>query len=130
MPELYEALAAALNKEQGIAMATVVSGPEYVGAKLLIYPDHTVRGTLGLPALDALVIPDAEEAMWKGDPRIYSYVLESMTAPQSFDVFIEGFPPAPELIIIGAGHIAIPLTTIAKALQDRKSTRLNSSHRL
>jgi xanthine dehydrogenase accessory factor len=43
-------------------------------------------------------------------------VFESTTAPQTFEVFIEGFPPSPELIIIGAGHIAITLTTIAKAL--------------
>lgn len=116
MPELYEALKEALNKEQGIAMATLVSGPEHVGTKLLVYPDHTVHGTLGLAALDALVIADAEEAIWRSDPRIHTYTLEGMTAPQSFDVFIEGFPPPPELIIIGAGHIAISLTTIAKAL--------------
>jgi xanthine dehydrogenase accessory factor len=116
MPELYEALYEALNKEQGIAMATLVSGPAYVGAKLLVYPDHTVQGTLGLPTLDGLVIPDAEQAIWRSEPRIHTYVLEGTTMPQSFDVFIEGFPPSPELIIIGAGHIAISLTTIAKAL--------------
>jgi xanthine dehydrogenase accessory factor len=116
MPERYEPLKDALNKEQGIAVATLLSGPEYVGAKLLIYPDHTVQGTLGLPALDALVIPDATQAIWRSDPHIHTYTLEDTTAPQSVDVFIEGFPPPPELIIIGAGHIAIPLTTIAKAL--------------
>src|SRR6516225_8888662 len=102
MPELYKALKEALHKEQAIAIATLVSGPEYVGAKLLVYPDHTVHGTLGLPALDTLVIPAAEQAIWRGEPRTHSYILESTTAPQSFDVFIEGFPPSPELIIIGA----------------------------
>jgi xanthine dehydrogenase accessory factor len=116
MSELYEELKAALNKEQGIAMATVVSGPGHIGAKLLVYPDHSVHGTLGLPALDALVISDAEQAIWSSDPRIHTYVFESTTGPQTFEVFIEGFPPSPELIIIGAGHIAITLTTIAKAL--------------
>lgn len=116
MSGLYEALKTALNQEQGIAMATLVSGLGDVGAKLLVHADQTVHGTLGLPALDALAIADAKEAIWRGDPRIYTYVLEGMTAPQSFDVFIEGFPPAPELIIIGAGHVAISLTTIAKAL--------------
>jgi xanthine dehydrogenase accessory factor len=116
LPELHEALKDTLNKEQGIAMATLVSGPEYVGAKLLVYPDHTVQGTLGLPTLDALVIPDAKQAIWRSDPHIHSYILEGMTTPQNVDVFIEGFPPPPELIIIGAGHIAISLTTIAKAL--------------
>ncbi len=119
MSELYEELKAALNAEQGIAMATLVSGPGHIGAKLLVYPDETVHGTLGLPALDALVIPAAEQAIWSSDPRLHSYVLEGTTAPQTFAVFIEGFPPSPELIIVGAGHIAIPLTTIAKALNYR-----------
>jgi|SRR5437762_1038309 len=116
MPELYEELKEALHKEQGIAMATLLSGPGHVGAKILIYPDKTVHGTLGSPTLDALVIPDAEQAIWRSEPRIYTYILESTTVPQTFDIFIEGFPPSPELIIIGAGHIAISLTTIAKAL--------------
>jgi xanthine dehydrogenase accessory factor len=116
MPELYEELKAALTKEQGIAMATLVSGPGHVGAKLLVYPDKTVHGTLGLPTLDALVIPDTEQAIWKSDPRIYTYTLDSAATTQTFEVFVEGFSPSPELIIVGAGHISIPLTTIAKAL--------------
>jgi xanthine dehydrogenase accessory factor len=116
MPELYEELKAALTKEQGIAMATLVSGPGHVGAKLLVYPDKTVHGTLGLPTLDALVIPDTEQAIWKSDPRIYTYTLDSAATTQTFEVFVEGFSPSPELIVVGAGHISIPLTTIAKAL--------------
>jgi xanthine dehydrogenase accessory factor len=112
MSKLYEELKTILHKEQGVAMATLVNGSEHIGAKLLVYPNKTVHGTLGLPALDALVIPDAEHAIWSSDPRIYTYILANAT----FDVFIEGFPPSPELIIVGAGHIAIPLTTIANAL--------------
>jgi len=119
MPTLYEELKAALNNEQGIAMATLVSGPGPVGAKLLVYPDETVHGTLGSSPLDALAIPDTEQAIWRGDPRIHTYVLEGATGAQTFEVFIEGFPPSPELIIIGAGHIAIALTAIAKVLNYR-----------
>src|SRR3712207_8575618 len=44
------------------------------------------------------------------------------------DVFIETFPPPPTLLIFGAVHVAQPLSRFAKALGDRKSTRLNSSH--
>jgi xanthine dehydrogenase accessory factor len=116
MSELYEKLKNALKQEQPIAMATLVHGPGHVGAKLLTYPDHTVHGTLGLSALDVLVIPDAEKAIWSSDPHIHTYTLQDQTGPQTFGVFIEGFPPSPELIIIGAGHIAIPLTMIARAL--------------
>jgi len=113
MSGLYDELKTMLEREKGVALATVVGGPEYVGNKLLVFPDRTVHGTLGLASLDERTLDDAERAIWNGNAHIHSYSLETA---QSFDVFIEGFPPPPSLIIIGAGHIAIPLTTIAKTL--------------
>lgn len=115
MNDLYEKLKNALNQKQGIAQATVVSGPAHIGAKLLVFPDKTAHGTLGLPELDERARTDAERAIWSGTATISSYTFTT-NETQQFDVFIEGFPPPPTLIIVGAGHIAIPLTTIAKAL--------------
>jgi len=98
-----------------------VRGPDHIGAKLLIFPGATTQGTLGSTELDTLVVHDAERAIWTGDARTNSYNLETGEASeaQSFDIFIEGFPPPPALIIVGAGHIAIPLTTFAKTLNYR-----------
>ena len=118
MNELYEELKNLLNQKQGVALATVVSGPEHVGAKLLIFPDKTVHGTSGLAELDEKVRVDAERAIWSGTATTSSYTLTG-DETQQFDVFIEGFPPPPTLIIVGAGHIAIPLTTFAKTLNYR-----------
>ncbi len=117
MSGIYEELKDLLAREKGAALATVVRGPEHVGAKLLVFPDKTTHGTLGLAALDAVVTEDAERAIWNGDANTHTYTLE--TGLQPYDVFIEGFPPTPELIIVGAGHIAIPLTTFAKTLNYR-----------
>ncbi len=114
MSGLYEALKAQILHEQGAALATLVRGAEHVGTKLLLFPDKTTNGTLGIPALDALALIDAERAMWQGAAGIHTYTLTTTNA--SYDVFIEGFPPPPSLIIVGAGHIAIPLTTFAKTL--------------
>jgi xanthine dehydrogenase accessory factor len=120
MSGLYEELKDRLSQEKGVALATVVRGAQHVGAKLLIFPDKTVHGTLGLSALDTRVIEDAEHAIWNGDAQTHTYIVEDEQGETlSFDVFIEGFPPPPSLIIVGAGHIAIPLTTFAKTLNYR-----------
>src|SRR5436190_8858453 len=119
MSGLYEELKDLLAQEKGVALATVVRGPDHVGAKLLVLPGKKTGGTLGNETLDAIVLEDAERAIWNGEAGTHTYTVESETGALPFDVFIEGFPPPPTLIIVGAGHIAIPLTTIAKALNYR-----------
>jgi xanthine dehydrogenase accessory factor len=119
MSGLYEALKDRLNQEKGVALATVVRGAEHIGAKLLVFPGKRTEGTLGNAQLDASVVEDAERAIWNGEAGTHTYSIESSTGTLPFDVFIEGFPPPPTLIIVGAGHIAIPLTTYAKTLNYR-----------
>ncbi len=119
MSGVYEALKDLLDQEKGAALATLVRGDEHVGAKLLVLPGKKSSGSLGNAALDALVLEDAGHAIWSGDASIHTYKLESASGTQSYDVFVEGFPPPPMLIIVGAGHIAIPLTTFAKTLNYR-----------
>lgn len=116
MSGLYTELKEMLQQEKGVALATVVRGPAHTGAKLLVLPDGTAHGTLGSTTLDERVSVDAERAIWNAEARIHTYNIE---ATQPYEVFIEGFPPPPTLIIIGAGHIAIPLTTFAKTLNYR-----------
>src|SRR5690348_17924940 len=120
MSGLYEELKDQLKQEKGVALATVVRADEnmaeHIGAKLLVFPGKETEGTLGNAALDALVIEDAERTIWNGDAGTITYTVETDLGAMPFDVFIEGFPPPPTLIIVGAGHIAIPLTTFAKTL--------------
>jgi xanthine dehydrogenase accessory factor len=114
MSALYEELKQQLAQERGVALATLVrsSSGQGIGAKLLVFPDKSFHGSFGLPELEARVVEDAEQAIWIGEPGTRLYTLDE----QTFEVFIEGFPPPPRLIIVGAGHIAIPLTTFARTL--------------
>jgi xanthine dehydrogenase accessory factor len=116
MSGIFAQLTGQLKLEKGAALATVVRGPEHVGEKLLVLPEKRTQGTLGNAALDEQVTNDAERAIWTGDANTHTYNVDSNAGALSFDVFIEGFPPPPALIIVGAGHIAIPLTTFAKTL--------------
>jgi len=119
MGELYEEFKHRLGREQAMALATVVSGADDVGAKLLVLPGTQTRGSLGDAQLQQQVSADAQAAIWAGTASTRSYLIESAAGTRSYEVFIEGFPPPPRLIIIGAGHIAIPLTTFAKTLNYR-----------
>jgi xanthine dehydrogenase accessory factor len=123
MSGLYDELKDRLKQENGVALATIVRADEnmeeHIGAKLLVFPGKKTEGTLGNVALDALVVEDAERSIWNGDAGTITYTVETELGAMPFDVFIEGFPPPPTLIIVGAGHIAIPLTTFAKTLNYR-----------
>ena len=119
MSGLYEELEEYLKQDKAVALATVVRGEEHVGAKLLVLADKSRRGTLGYEALDDLVVEDAERAIWSGDAQTHTYAIEGPEGALAFDVFIEGFQPPPTLVIVGAGHIAIPLTTFARTLNYR-----------
>src|SRR5690348_4626452 len=138
MAEIYETLKASLARERPVALATLVGGagarasaasesaetqfpqaPAAVGvgpagAKLLAFQDGATQGTLGNERLDARVAEDARQMIWRGDAKTITYEDEAL--PEAAEVFIEAFPPPHKLVIVGAGHIAIPLTTFGKTL--------------
>ncbi len=114
MAELYETLKASLAQERPVALATLVDGPGTPGAKLLVLPEG-IQGTLGDAALDARVAKDAREMIARAENKTITYAPESGEASAA-EAFIETYPPPHKVVIVGAGHIAIPLTTFAKTL--------------
>src|SRR3989442_5938923 len=88
------------------AIVTRLDGP--VGAKLLVLDDGTVTGTLGDVALDERFTREAREAMAAGTSR--TLLLENTRA------FVHGLAPASLLLVVGASHVSMPLTDLAKVL--------------
>jgi xanthine dehydrogenase accessory factor len=118
---LFDSLKSYLADERLVATATVMAVPEgsaaEVGAKVIILPDGTTEGTLGVAALEAAVVADAVRAQYREESTRRDYRAELVGATEgAVDVFIEVFAPSPHLILFGGDHIAIPLTNYAKEL--------------
>lgn len=114
MTSPYAALAALLRNGQSASLATVVtSAVEGVlpGLKLLRPREGTAVGSIH-PDLDARVAADAERFLLEERSQIVAYTM--LAGP--VEVFLESFPPPMQLVIVGAVHVAIPLTNLGKML--------------
>jgi xanthine dehydrogenase accessory factor len=107
---IFDTLREAIATERPVALATVIEG-QPLGAKLLIDPNGA-QGSLGAAALDAQVQADARLLLDAETSESRSYT----SSQGAVTVLIEVYPPPPHLIIVGAVHTAIPLTTCAKQL--------------
>lgn len=88
------------------AIVTRLDGP--VGSKLLLLDDGTTTGTLGDAMLDERFGREAREAMAAGTSR--TLFIEGSRA------FVEVFAPAALLLVVGASHVSMPLTDLARVL--------------
>ncbi|HEY7835140.1 MAG TPA: XdhC/CoxI family protein [Ktedonobacterales bacterium] len=108
MAQLRDALAA----ERPIARALLL-GDDQPAAALVIPEIGAAAGTLGDAALDEAATAAARARLRRGDSGAER--LRDATDAER-ETFFAVFPALPALIIIGAGHIAIPLSQIAQIL--------------
>lgn len=124
--QLLQAILEAQRTGQPVALATVVrvqgSVPRHPGAKMLVYPDGRILGTVGGGEMERRVLAEALEALKVGDPRILHYAL---TDPASGDpgvcggqaeVFVEPIQPPATLVVIGGGHVGRAVVQLGKFL--------------
>ncbi|HLV97863.1 MAG TPA: XdhC family protein [Ktedonobacterales bacterium] len=109
---------AALAANQAAALATMIHATgawhQQVGAQMLICEDASTIGALGLEAeLEPTICAAALAAMRAGEPSVQEYAGPNGSIAE---VFFDPFLPRPDLIIVGAGHIAVPLAQLAASL--------------
>ena len=102
---LYERVRAHAGAGGRGAIVTRLDG---AGEKLLVLDDGTVAGTMGEAFLDDRFTAEARHATEQGMSR--TLFLENVRA------FVEVFAPPALLLVVGAGHVAMPLTTLARIL--------------
>ena len=105
-------------QEEGAAgvLATVVeaeNGAAQAGQKVLIRDGRAVLGSLGDDRLTAAAIAEAAERLKEEKSKL---VPLKLAGGGSAEVFFEVLPAPPKLVVVGAGHIAVPLVKIAKIL--------------
>ena len=114
----FAPLAQAIHEDRQIARATVIATTAHasvsLGAELIVPEQGAPSGTLGDPSLDARAAGDLRGQLLRtGESAARTYPLQD---GESAEVFYAVYPAPPSLIIVGAGHISIPLTRIAKVL--------------
>jgi xanthine dehydrogenase accessory factor len=102
---LYERARAHAARGGRGALVTRLDG---AAGKLLVLDDGTTEGTLGDAFLDERLTGEAHDAMARGVSR--TLFLEGTRA------FVEAIAPPALLLVVGAGHVAMPLTTLARTL--------------
>ena len=122
----YDRLAQIDRRGLRVALATVIrtrgSVPRHAGAKMLIFPNGSIEGTIGGGEMESRVIEESLQALADGKTRVLEY---SFSDPEKGDpgvcggemeVFVEPLQPRPSLIVIGAGHVGRAVAHLARWL--------------
>jgi xanthine dehydrogenase accessory factor len=94
-------VAASIAAEEPVAVATVVSGPAQLGAKVAVWRDR-VAGTLGVEGLDVAITDDARGMLEQGQTGIRSYGAHGERRLDDVEVFVSSFAPRPRMLVFGA----------------------------
>ena len=105
LPALYRRIASEVAQGRAACLARKLSDPSRA---LLILHGGAAEGSLGAPSLDRLALAQAAELIARGTSRA--------VAVDEEEIFFEVHAPQPQLVLVGAGHVSMPLVPLAKEL--------------
>ncbi|HLC41521.1 MAG TPA: XdhC/CoxI family protein [Methylomirabilota bacterium] len=103
----YERLRDHAAKGGSGALVTRLDPPQH-GSKLMVLDNGAVQGTLGDNFLDRRYMAEARELIKQAVSK--TLFVEGVRA------FVECVAPPATLLVVGAGHVAMPLVSLAKVL--------------
>ena len=116
-PELGD-IAAAVERGEPVAVATVISGPGRIGARRVIWARQpAIRHPRRLAArLDAAVDDDVRGMLAQGLTGIRRYGEHGERRGDELSVFVHSFAPPPRMLVFGAIDFAAAVARVGKFL--------------
>lgn len=126
MSEILKEALERISEGETIALATIVetkgSTPREVGAKMVVGKNGLIAGTIGGGITEAKVIEEVKQALKEGKGKLITYHLtreqaaldEGAICGGEMKVFIDVLQPKEEVLIFGAGHVAVCVSRLAK----------------
>ena len=114
--QILESLLASIEKREAVALVTVTEGDGayagMIGRKAVVWPDPSRPpvGALGLGDLEPSALADVRRVIRDKEHRTLNFATDT----GEVSLFVEVQRRPPHLIIVGAGHIAVPLAATAK----------------
>ncbi len=119
---ILEKLVAAQDQGEAVVLAQIIktrgSVPRHIGAKMLVYEDGRMIGTIGGGEMESRVISEASAALQDNKTRVLSLSLDD---PQQggpgigggeMEVYLEPYIPPATLLVIGCGHVGKALADL------------------
>jgi xanthine dehydrogenase accessory factor len=121
---LFGAIDAALAEGRPVALVTIVraqgSTPQRVGARMLVFEDGRILGTIGGGCYEQDAAGKARLALSSGRSTLAHYDLNDDFAEEQglvcggqMDVFIDPLLPVPRVCVVGAGHVGYHVAHLA-----------------
>jgi xanthine dehydrogenase accessory factor len=113
-PELA-GVAASVDVEEPVAVATITAGPHFVGRHLVVRKE-SCEGSLGTQRLDDTVREDAIGMLESGTTGFLHYGPEGERLGEGLDVFVQSFAPKPQMFVFGAIDFSAALVRVGRLL--------------
>ncbi|ONI90538.1 XshC-Cox1 family protein [Saccharothrix sp. ALI-22-I] len=113
-PELPEVLEA-VRAEVPVAIATIVEHPEWVGRRLIVWPDRATGDIPSDRAKDAIT-DDARGLLATGRSGTLHYGPDGQRRGEGMTVFVNSFEPPPRLLVFGAIDFAAAMAKLGAFL--------------
>ena len=122
--EVFKAVTETLSRGDSAALVTIIrtegSTPQRVGAKMLVFTDGRIVGTIGGGCYENDAFWKARKSLETRRSQVVRYELADDIAEESglicggqMDVYIEPLDAAAHLYLIGAGHVSYHLAQAA-----------------